>query len=518
MRYNHAQAGPETESEPALESLGMDYIPDLIEKRATLGSDRIAMVDLLTGKSTTYQNLNRSAKKAAFMMAEMGVGPQDRVAILCRNRIEFFETLFGCAKLGAILVPLNWRMPAKELAAIINDCAPKAILVGTEDSESVVGSGRCAIINLDDESDHGYRARCEHASTRKLQEFWTAADPWYLLYTSGTTGRPKAVIQTPQMAIINYINVRQAIDLKADDVTLNFLPLFHTAGINLYTLPFLIAGATTNILPGFDIDKTIELLGEGALDAFFGVPAVYQEISLHSKFEQLDLSKVRSWGCGGAPLRDILVETFADRGAYVCNGYGMTETGPTAFLMDEPFVTQKIGSVGRPKIMTAARIVSSDGEIADAGETGEIQLKGPGITPGYWNAPETTKNTFTEDGWLKTGDLARTDADGFTYIVGRSKEMFISGGENVYPAEVENIFAEHPAVLEAAVIGVADKKWGEVGRAYILMRENASTNAEELTAFGRDRLAGYKVPKSFVFVEEFPRTAAGKVQKHLLDQ
>jgi fatty-acyl-CoA synthase len=271
-----------------------------------------------------------------------------------------------------------------------------------------------------------------------------------------------------------------------------------------------------NILPGFDVEKTIELFAAGALDAFFGVPAVYQEISLHPKFESVDLSSVRSWGCGGAPLPDILVEKFAARGAFVCNGYGMTETGPTAFLMDEPYVTKKIGSVGRPKLMTAARIVSRSGKEAKPGETGEMQLKGPGITPGYWNAPEATKAAFTDDGWLKTGDLAKTDADGFTYIVGRSKEMYISGGENVYPAEVENIYTKHPAVLETAIIGIDDEKWGEVGCAYVLLREGASTTVESLTSYGRERLAAYKVPKVFVFVDDFPRTAAGKVQKHLL--
>jgi fatty-acyl-CoA synthase len=495
----------------------MKEIPDLIAKRATLTPDKTAMVDLLSGASITYRTLNASATGAAMMLAGLGVAAQDRVAILCRNRIEFFELLFACAKLGALLVPLNWRMPDKELKTIIDDCGPKLVLTGAEDRDKLTDvAADATIIELDNPDANGYRARCAAAGHMPLREFWPGDEPWYLLYTSGTTGKPKAVIQTYQMAVVNYINIRQAIDLRAEDVTLNFLPLFHTAGINLYALPFLFAGAEVKILPSFDVEKTIALLEAGAVNAFFGVPAVYQEISLHPKFADADLSKIRSWGCGGAPLMDILVEKFAKRGALVCNGYGMTETGPTAFLMDEAHVKQKIGSAGQPQMMTAARIVTSNGYEAEPGKTGEIQLKGPGITPGYWNAPETTKAAFTDDGWLRTGDLAKTDADGFTYIVGRSKDMFISGGENIYPAEVENIYAKHPAVLEAAIIGIADEKWGEAGQAYILLREGETTNAEELTRYGRDHLAAYKVPKSFVFVDDFPRTAAGKVQKHLL--
>lgn len=495
----------------------MNEIPDLLAKRASLTPDKTALSDLITGGTSTYRALDEVANKAAALMRDQGVAAGDRVAILCRNRIEFFEALFACARIGALLVPLNWRMPAAELKAIIADCRPKVILVGAEDLMTLRATcPECAVIALDDTGAEGYRRRLTVAKPAPTRAFWPAGDAWYLLYTSGTTGRPKAVIQTFQMALVNYINIAQAIDLVGDDVTLNFLPLFHTAGINLYTLPVLLAGGEAKVLPGFDVERTMDLLAAGALTAFFGVPAVYQALSLHPKFDETDLSKVRCWGSGGAPLPDILVEKFAARGARVCGGYGMTETGPTAFLMREEDITRKIGSVGRAQILTASRIVGSDGRPVATGKTGEMQLKGPGITPGYWNAPEATRAAFTEDGWLKTGDLAMEDEDGFTYIVGRLKEMYISGGENVYPAEVENVYARHPAVLEAAVIGVPDAKWGEVGRAFILLREGARADAGELSRFGRENLAAYKTPKSFVFVDDFPRTAAGKVQKHLL--
>ena len=495
----------------------MAVYPDLLKKRANLTPDKIAMRDLNNGRAVSYHDLDQASVRCAALLQSLGVEERDRIAILCRNRVEFFEALFACAKLGAMLVPLNWRMPSAELAVIISSCDPKTILVAEEDDETLsIAAPAAQIIRLDDPGQDGYAARCEDAGGIRLREFWPAEEIWYLLYTSGTTGAPKAVIQTYQMAVYNYINVRQAINLREDDATLNFLPLFHTAGINLYTLPVLFAGGEVKVLPGFEPEKALSLLKDGALDIFFGVPAVYQEISLDDAFDDIDFSRVRSWGCGGAPLPDVLVEKFAARGALVCNGYGMTETGPTAYLMDQSHVRKKIGSVGKPQLMTAARIIKSDGVLANADESGELQLKGPAITPGYWNAPDATKAAFTDDGWLKTGDLARSDEDGYVYIVGRSKEMYISGGENVYPAEVENVLARHPAVLEAAVAGVPDAKWGEVGKAFVMLREGCETDAETLTQYAREHLAAYKTPKSFVFVTEFPRTAAGKIQKHLL--
>jgi len=490
--------------------------PDLLVRRAAMTPDKIAMHDLISNERVTYGQFARHAAEAANLLASLGVVEGDRVGILCRNRIEFFEALFACAKIGALYVPLNWRMPPNELRIFIENCTPKVILAGAEDISKLKNlTVPTEIIELDGSGRSDFRALAARAAQARHREFWRSDGVWSLIYTSGTTGQPKAVIQTYQMALMNYVNIRQAVGFSGDDVTLNFLPLFHTAGINLYTVPFLFAGGEVKIMPGFDVERTMELLISGSLDAFFGVPAVYQELSLHPRFSEADLSNVRSWGCGGAPLPDILVETFAPRGALVCNGYGMTETGPTAFLMEPHEVTRKIGAVGRSQLLTAARIMVGD-RPAKPGETGEMQMKGPSITPGYWRAPEATKAAFTDDGWLKTGDLALEDEEGFTYIVGRSKDMYISGGENVYPAEVENAYARHNAVLEAAVIGVPDTKWGEVGRAYLLMREGKSASPEDLTRFGRENLAPYKVPKSFVFVSDFPRTPAGKVQKHLL--
>ncbi|MDJ0653753.1 MAG: AMP-binding protein [Xanthomonadales bacterium] len=489
---------------------------DIAARRAELSPHHPAMTDLVSGDSVTYAELDQRAGQAAGLLQAKGVKAGDRVALLCRNRIEFFEILLACARLSAIMVPLNWRMPATELAGLMEDCAPALLLYGREDESAAAELSRAGLPTIELDAPDGYSAQREAAPVLRGRQRWPAEDTWYLLYTSGTTGLPKAVIQTFGMTLANYVNISQGMGLRGDDVTASFLPLFHAGGINLLALPFIIGGGHTLIMPSFEPDLLVSLLRDNRLTVLFGVPAIYQALSLHPEFDSLDLSRIRSWACGGAPLPDVLVTTFAQRGARVCNGMGMTETGPTVFLMDPDNVERKIGSVGKPQILSRVRLVSNGRDVAQ-GETGELWFAGPGITPGYWNRPDATSEAFAEPGWLRSGDLGATDEDGYYYIVGRLKEMFISGGENVYPAEVENVLASHPAILEAAVIGVADQRWGEVGRAYLLARPEAQIpGEEELVAFCRERLAAYKVPKGFVEVKDFPRTAAGKIQKHLL--
>lgn len=492
-----------------------DALFDLAAKRAELTPDKIAFEELATGRRVTYRAFDDRAARVARLLTEEGVGAGDRVAILCRNRIAFFEILFGCAKIGAILAPLSWRAPPAELAALVADSAPKLVFYGAEDADAALSLTIPRGIALD--APDGYEARVESATPLKTRDRWPGDECWYLIYTSGTTGAPKGVIQTYRMAMANYVNLRQATGLRGDDVTLNFLPLFHTAGINLHTLPVFIAGGTSLIAPQFEPDAMLDLLSGKRLDIFFGVPAIYQQIALHPQFESVDLSNVRNWGCGGAPLPDVLVETYRARGVRVCNGMGMTETGPTAFLVASENAWDKIGTVGKPQILTSVRLVDAEGADVAEGETGELLFAGPNITPGYWNKPEETAKAFHEGIWLKSGDLARRDVDGDYFIVGRSKDMYISGGSNVYPAEVENVLAEHPDILEAAIIGVPDERWGEAGEAYVMLRPgHPAPDESDITQFLRTRLAPYKAPKRYVFVPDFPRTAAGKVQKHRL--
>jgi fatty-acyl-CoA synthase len=489
-------------------------IPDLVAKRAALSPQRIALEEVATGRTVTYSGLDGRAARLAALLEARGIREGHRIAVLCRNRSAFFELLFGCAKLGAVLVPLNWRMPAGELDALIADADPALLFYGAEDAQTAARlGGGVPAVGLDED----YEALLAAAAPGPVRPMWPAGSTWYLLYTSGTTGRAKGVIYTFQMALANHVSLRTAIDLVSSDVSLSFLPNFHTAGINLHALPTLIAGGRVLLLPAFDADAVVDLLERRRLDNFFAVPTVYQSLLDHPRFARAPLGHVRHWGCGGAPLPESVARRCRDLGIRLCNGMGMTETGPTAFLLDPADAWERIGSVGKPQLLCSARIVDAAGRDVPDGEVGDLLFAGPGITPGYWRNEEATRAAFTPDGWLRSGDLARRDADGFFYIAGRRKEMFISGGENVYPAEVENVLCAHPAVADVAVLGRPDPRWGEVGTAFVQLTPKASAPREdELQAFCRQRLAPYKVPKSFAFVADFPRTSAGKIQKHLL--
>ena len=493
----------------------MRTIFDFAAKRAELSPDALAFHQCETEVKVSFVEFNRRAEQGAGILENDGLGTADRLAVLCHNSTVFFELLFACGKIGAILVPLNWRQTASELVPILRDCgartllhdAPTAPLAHTLAAST--GVRRMTFAAYDN-----LLGKARPVPRRETA--WPTDRIWYLLYTSGTTGRPKAVIQTVGMALANAINVQQATALTSADRSINFLPLFHTAGINLHTLPVFIAGGSSTVLAKFEVDPLLELIAADRVSIFFGVPAVYLALSLNPRFAAADLSRVRHWGCGGAPLPASLIRLYLGKGVRVCNGMGMTETGPTVFLMNPERVAEKIGSVGKPQLLSEVRLVDADGRDVTDGERGEILFRGPNVTPGYYNNPEATAAAITPDGWLRSGDIARRDSEGYYYIVDRIKDMFISGGENVYPAEVEGMLCNHPAVLEAAVIGVADARWGEVGHAAIRLREAQTLEAAELRAFARTQLAAYKVPKYVTVLEDFPRTAAGKVQKHIL--
>lgn len=492
-------------------------IYDWLARRAELAPGACAVRDLGQGLDLSYSELDRRCAHTAGLFRSLGIKPQSRVALLCRNRSEFFECLFACARTRSILVPLNWRMPARELQELTDDCEPGLLIFGREDRETAQALRVKNSMDLDDNGAEGFCARRSAAPPLKADQEHQPDDAWFLLYTSGTTGTPKAVIQTYGMALANYLNISQGMGLRCSDTTLCYLPMFHSGGIGLVALPTLMMGGCVITTPEFDPAATLALVSEGAVDNFFGVPAVYQAMSLEPGFESVNLRKVRSWGCGGAALPESLLLRYAEKGAVILNGMGMTETGPTLFLMDAEAALQKPTSVGKPQLLAQARIVDEQGRDAEPGQTGELWFSGPGITPGYFRRPAETGAAFSGDGWLRSGDLARQDKDGYYYIVGRLKDMYISGGENVYPAEVERRLAAHPDILEAAVIGVPDERWGEVGCAFVLMRPNKPLPDEKaLEQFLREQLAAYKIPKHYEAVGDFPRTAAGKIQKHRL--
>ncbi len=492
-------------------------LPDLAAKGAQLRGSRIALEEVASGRRRTYAELDAGAARAAALLAARGIGRGDRIALLTRNRIEFFELLFGCAKIGAVLVPLNWRMPPAELDGLIADSTPALLFYDRENEASASALAAAPFsMRIEGAFDRPPTGASLERMRGATRAFWPPDQLWYILYTSGTTGRPKGVLYTCRMAMANHVSIATCIGLSSNDATLCFLPIFHTAGINLYALPTLIAGGRLLLFDGFDADVLIGLIEDRRIHVLFGVPTIFQCLIDHPRFASAPLDQIRLWGCGGAPLPDRLALRYKELGVRLCNGMGMTETGPTAFMLSPDDAWDRIGSVGKPQLLCSVRIVDGEGRDLPDGEVGDLLFAGPGVTPGYWRNEEATRAAFTPDGWLRSGDLARRDPDGFYHVVGRRKEMFISGGENVYPIEVENVLASHPAVADVAVVAAPDDHWGEVGHAFVRLAEGADRDPFMLADYCRRRLAPYKVPRHFEFVEEFPRTSAGKIRKHLL--
>lgn len=496
------------------------YTFDWLAKRAELSPDKVVLVDAATGRRWTYAQFNEWAGRfAQFIRDQWGIGDGERIAILAPNSSDYFEILYGCAKAGVILVCLNWRLALPEMEFIANDASPRALIYDPEFAEAAHALAQRTpakmLMRLGESAPVGEWAY-EQALTRAGGQPLTMPprpldEVWHLLYTAGTTGRPKGVLQTFGMVFYNAVNIAIATDLTSQDVTLNALPTFHTGGLNLYANPTFHVGGTAIIQRSFDPAETLRLLSEEAT-AFFGVPAMYLFMSQHPDFEKYDLSRVRSWACGGASMPVHLLQWYAERGILIQQGFGMTETGPTVFLIDRDHALTKAGSVGKPQMHVAVRIVDRDGRDVPPGEMGELLIKGPGVTPGYWQLPEMTAEAI-EDGWLHSGDVARADEDGYYYIVDRWKDMFISGGENVYPAEVENVLYQMEEIAEVAVIGVPDPRWGEVGRAVVVLKPGAALTEEQVIRFCQGKIARYKIPKSVVFVDQLPRNPAGKVLK-----
>jgi len=496
------------------------YVIDWAAKGAANYPDKIALRDLATGRQVSYRAFDQRASRfALFLREQWQIAPGDRVAVLASNSSDYFEMLYGCAKLGAVMVCLNWRLSAIENRAVLDDARPRALVVSAE--FAAAGLELRAHTAIEQAMGLGgeiaawpeYEACLAAASGDALEMPCRGMDEvWYLLYTSGTTGKPKGVLQTFGMAHFNGVNAMHAAKLSRDDVMLSVLPFFHTGGLNLYANPLLQCGGTVLVMKQFDPLRTIELL-QGEVSVMFGVPAIYLFLSQQPGFAGADFSRVRSWACGGAPIPKSLLKQYLAKGVTICFGFGMTETGPTVFLTDEETARGKIGTVGRPVTYMLTKVVDvATRRALGPNERGELLIKGPGVTPGYWNNAEASAKAF-EDGWLCSGDVAYFDADGDYYIVDRAKDMYISGGENVYPAEVENVIFQMPEVAEAAVIGVTDARWGEVGKAIIALKPGARLEAAAVSGFCRERLAGYKVPRHILFVDALPRNAAGKVEK-----
>lgn len=506
---------------------------DWLARRASLSPSKVALIDNVRGGTRiTYRAWNRAVNQTAhFLREKLGVCQGDRVAVLGLNDVDVLDVWFACAKLGAIFAPLNFRLTPRELTHYLATITPTVLLYGKEFVSAVAelhGASGLSIrtfVALDGSAraqgadvDFGERASASDAQPAPVNLGWE--DPWVLCGTGGTTGTPKAAVLTYRSITTNAVNTLSSFELHPTDVTLLNAPLFHTGGMNVFTAPLVFAGGTSIVCRSFDPDEVLTLVPSKNVTIFFGVPTMFLGLSQASTFAQGALRNLRICISGGAPCPEPIFHTYWDNGIGLKTGYGLTEAGPNNFWLAPEDVRRKVGSVGSPLFFVDMRIVDASHEAVCPGEAGELELRGPHVFAGYWNAPKATSEVLV-DGWLRTGDLARQDDEGHVYIAGRSKDLIISGGENVYPAEVEAVIMAHPTVSEAAVIGVAHEKWGQIPRAIVVLKAGETAERREqlselLRTFCRERLAKYKVPESFVFVASLPRTGAGKVDKKQL--
>ncbi|HRN67106.1 MAG TPA: long-chain fatty acid--CoA ligase [Promineifilum sp.] len=494
---------------------------DLLRARAELTPDRVALLDVHTGVEYTYRQLNDRANRLANWLRGLGVGPGDRVSILAQNSVHTVDLLYGLGKIGAILAPLNWRLTARELAWIAADCAPKVLICGPEHTSLLAELRRevafPVVVGIEGAAIEGalaYEACVAAAPVAEPPPPPPAGeDICCILYTSGTTGRPKGAMISHRQVLWNCINTVISWELTADDISPVMTPMFHAGGLFIFLTPLFYVGGKILLARSFDSEASLALIQRERATVVLGVPTLFQMWLGSPSFTAADFSAVRYFVSGGAPCPMSLIAAWrAAKGGYLRQGYGLTEVGVNCFTMTNEESVAKVGSVGKPVFHSRMRIVDEDGRDVARGETGELIIYGPHVCSGYWRNPEATARAL-RDGWFHTGDMARQDADGFYYMAGRYKDMIISGGENVYAAEVETVFLEHPAVREAALIGHPDEKWGEVGVMIVVARPETATTAGELLAFCRDRLARYKVPKQVIFAESLPYSPYGKVIK-----
>jgi len=480
-----------------------------IRDRARTTPARVA-IDF-DGRSVTYAELDERSERLGADLLAAGLELGDRVATLTGNSPEHVEVFFACAKAGFVLVPLSWRLSPAELAYQLDDCEPAVFLVEDEYSESADTTLERASVEpqrrrLGEISEDGGRVDAEVADD----------DPLLLIYTSGTTGKPKGALLTHANCFWTNLSFDLGTGIVGDDVALQVLPQFHCGGWNVQPLLTWWKGGTVVLERSFDAERCLALIAEKRVTTLMGVPAIYLFMAQEAGFETADLSSVRQAVVGGAPMPEALLDTWSARGIDIVQGYGLTEAAPNVLCLPAEDAVRKLGFAGKPYpyVEVALRDPGS-GHLLDGHGEGELVVRGPNVFAGYWGNPEATA-TATVDGWLLTGDLAERDDEGFYRICARLKDMYISGGENVYPAEVESVLHEHPAVADVAVVAVADERWGEVGIAAVVVADGRMVDEEELLDHCRARLARFKVPKGVRFVDELPRSGMGKVLKDAL--
>ena len=490
---------------------------DWLARWAYYTPDKMFLREHVSDRSWTYGQFNEASRRcASYLQQEMKLSRGDRLAIYSRNRMEYFMLYFAAIKLGVILVPLNFRLTPVELDVLLSDAEPQLIVFEEDYSDQVDMLDslpeNCQQVGV--ESFSPLLAVDENASAI---EFFNAEinseDLVMILYTAGTTGVPKGAMISHKMLFWNSVNTALRLNINSSDHTQAYAPLFHTGGWNVLFTPFLQHGASHTILESFDPDLILELIEKERSTILFGVPTMMQMLADSPRFESTDLSSIRYAIVGGAPMPIPLIETWHEKDIPIRQGYGLTEVGPNCFSLNQDAAISKQGSIGFPNFYMDACVMSESGEEVGIDKTGELCLRSPVVTPGYWRKPVETNKAIT-DGWFHTGDMARKDQDGYFYIVDRKKNMFISGGENVYPAEVEATLIQHTDVIDAAVIGIPDERWGEVGLAFLVTKRPLEIG--EVREFCLKSLAKYKTPKQVCLIDSLPLNGAGKLDRKQL--
>ena len=493
----------------------MDPAFDWLAYYAEFDPGRLAAVDLATRRWLTYREFDDRATRLATALRErFGVEHGDRVGFLAQNSTDHFETMFACWKLGAIFVPVNWRLSPHETAAIVEHCGPRVILHDEEFAPQLALSHTPTVRRVPGSAACGYEQLIAAHQPRVLMEDVDFDTVNMLLYTSGTTGRPKGVIYTHRMTNNIVIHAALHARVRAGTRTLTYSPLFHAAGLNAVAMPQFHYGGAVLVMRTFDPRECLRLLMDPGMEITHtvGVPTTYAMMSQLPEFATATFPTLEVAGVGAAPVPLHLLEVWAERGQVLSQSFGMTEAFSVSFTPPEK-AREQIGSAGHPLMHVSVQIGDDQGRELPRGSIGEIQVRGPGVTPGYWHDPEATAAAFTKNGWFRTGDAGRMASDGTIYVVDRIKDMFISGGENVYPAEIEDVVASLDDVGLCAVIGVPDERWGEVGLALVVPRPGRTVDAAQVADFCRERLAKYKVPRRVDIVDALPLSPQGKVLK-----
>ena len=496
-------------------------LSDLIERNAAFAPDKVAI--RFQGRAYTYaQFATRIAAAANALKSELGIGRGDRVAIVAANHPDYLVLLYACARLGAMLIPLNWRLATTEQIFILSDASAKALVIEQAFAGLIAPLKQVLreirVIGIDFiGSDGAFNELLAAGSGAGRNPHIDFSCPVLVVYTSGTTGRPKGAVLRQEALVWNATMSHHMHALTSEDHVLSVLPLFHVGGLNIQTTPALQLGATVTIHPRFAADATLAAFADDHPTLVVLVPTTIQALIEHPAWEQAELTSLRAVTTGSTVVPPSLIHAFANRGVPVLQVYGSTETCPIAIYTRLGGDLSRINSTGLPGLHCDARVVDGRGCEVPHGKTGEIIVRGPNVFFEYWGDQAATGEAL-RDGWYHTGDVGTRDADGYFYVHDRKKNLIISGGENVYAAEVERVLQEHGAVLEAAVVGRPDRKWQEVPIAFVVLRKNVVVDAESLRRHVEGRLARFKVPSEIIFVESLPRNALGKVQHFLLKE